>query len=109
MLRRNLVFSAAVLLGSAALALQAIPDRARASPWRADEDNTRGWQLMSQQERIDHQARVRSFTDYDTCKAYRKQHHELMEQRARERGLKLFDDREGFCWRLKRDAQPEQD
>lgn len=80
-----------------------------AAPWRADEDNTRGWMLMSQQERIEHQARVRGFTDYEACKAYRKQHHELMEQRARERGLKMSDDHRDFCSRLKRGAQPEPD
>lgn len=36
-------------------------------PWRAGEANTRGWQLMTPEERIEHQSRVRSFTDYDAC------------------------------------------
>jgi hypothetical protein len=107
MLRRALVFGAAVLLGW--MAFQAIQGIAHASPWRADEANTRGWMLMTPQERIDHQARVRGFTDYEACKVYRKQHHELMEQRARERGLELSDDHRNFCSRLKRGADPDSD
>ncbi|MBI5129917.1 MAG: hypothetical protein HZA66_10780 [Rhodopseudomonas palustris] len=75
-----------------------------AAPWRADEGNTRGWMLMSPQERIEHQARVRGFTDYDTCAAYRAEHHALMMQRARERGLDLPGSHWDFCSRLKRGA-----
>jgi hypothetical protein len=109
MLRRNMVFGAALLLISAAIAIHSVPDSARASPWRADDDNTRGWQLMSQPERIAHQALVRGFADYATCKAYRKQHHELMEQRAKQRGLDLSDDHENFCKRLKSGSPPDED
>jgi hypothetical protein len=32
-------------------------------PWRASESNTHGWQLMTPEERIAHQAPVRSLTD----------------------------------------------
>jgi hypothetical protein len=107
MLCRTHTVTAAALLCLAGIAVQA--DSVGASPWRADEGNTRGWQLMSQQERIDHQARVRGFTDYDNCKIYRKQHHKLMEDRARERGLDLSDDHENFCKRLKHGEQSEPD
>ena len=72
-----------------------------AGPWRADERNTRGWDLMTPQERIDHQARVRGFTDYQSCQAYRTQHHGLMEERARQRGLNLPESGRDFCDRLK--------
>lgn len=70
-------------------------------PWRADERNTRGWDLMTPQERIDHQARVRGFTDYQSCQAYRTQHHGLMVKRARQRGLTLPESGRDFCDRLK--------
>jgi len=70
-------------------------------PWRAGEGNTRGWQLMSPQERIEHQARVRGFTDYETCQAYRARHHDLMVQRAQQRGLELPESHWEFCDRLK--------
>ena len=69
-------------------------------PWRASVSNTRGWQLMTPEERIEHQARVRSFTDYDACETYRTRHHDLMAERARQRGLTLPDGRRDFCDRL---------
>ena len=56
-------------------------------PWRANEGNTRGWQLMSPKERIEHQAKIRSFTSYDECHAYQVAHHRLMEERAEQMGL----------------------
>ncbi|KIZ40264.1 hypothetical protein OO17_18050 [Rhodopseudomonas palustris] len=87
------VLIATLLLGSA--------DVASARPWRADEGNTRGWQLMSPQERIDHQARVRGFTDYRSCEVYRRQHHALMVMRAVERRLKPPDSQWDFCEHLK--------
>lgn len=58
-------------------------------PWAADQGNTRGWQLMTQQERIEHQTKMRSFKTYDECKAYLAEHHTLMEARAKEKGLTL--------------------
>lgn len=105
MLCRHLA-SAALLMCSA---FPMIGDRAQAAPWRADEGNTRGWMLMSPQERIEHQARVRGFTDYDACQAYRAEHHALMVQRARERGLSLPGGHWDFCDRLKRGARPDPD
>ena len=77
-----------------------------AGPWRADERNTRGWDLMTPQERIDHQARVRGFTDYQSCQAYRTQHHALMAERARQRGLNLPESGRDFCERLKPTRPP---
>jgi len=73
-----------------------------AAPWRADEGNTRGWQLMTPQERIEHQARVRGFSDYAACQAYRAEHHALMVRRATERGLHAPDSHWDFCDHLKR-------
>ncbi len=56
-------------------------------PWRANEGNTRGWQLMSPKERIEHQAKIRSFTRYDECHEYQVAHHRLMQERAEGMGL----------------------
>jgi hypothetical protein len=69
-------------------------------PWRASEDNTRGWQLMPPEERVEHQARVRSFKTLDECRAYQQEHHRQMEQRARERGLALPSGGRDICERL---------
>jgi hypothetical protein len=96
--------TSAALLGFAVIAIQAIAGPVHAAPWRADEDNTRGWMLMTPQERIEHQARVRGFTSYEACQAYRAEHHAVIEQRARERGLAAPGEHWDFCDRLKRGA-----
>ncbi|MDZ7622204.1 MAG: hypothetical protein U5O69_07440 [Candidatus Competibacteraceae bacterium] len=57
--------------------------------WAADDGNTRGWSLMTPQERTEHQNKMRSFTTYDACKAYQEAHHQAMEARAKEKGVTL--------------------
>ncbi len=63
--------------------------QAWAGPWRADENNTRGWMLMSPQERLAHQEKIRSFTHYEDCRVYQVAHHRLMQERAARLGLVL--------------------
>ena len=70
-------------------------------PWRASETNTRGWQLMTSEERIEHQAKVRGFTSYEECRAYQVEHHRLIEARARQRGMPLPSGGQDFCAHLK--------
>ncbi len=69
-------------------------------PWRANEGNTRGWQLMTPKERIEHQAKIRSFTRYDECHAYQVAHHRLMEERAEGMGLSPPRGGHDFCAHL---------
>jgi len=69
-------------------------------PWRAGEDNTAGWQLMSPQERIEHQARLREFTEYGECRRYLDAHHAEMVERARRLGLALPRARRDACAHL---------
>ena len=75
------------LLPGLAIAL-ALPS-ALAGPWRASEQNTSGWALMSPHERLAHQATVRGFTTLAECRAYQQRHHAEMEVRARAQGLQL--------------------
>lgn len=70
-------------------------------PWRASEANTRGWQLMSPEERIEHQSRIRSFTTLEECRSYQLSHHQLMEERARQRGVALPGGGQDICAHLK--------
>jgi hypothetical protein len=72
-----------------------------AGPWRAEEDNTPGWALMTPEERIEHQAIVRGFRNYDACRGYQLAHHQLMEDRAKQRALPLPRGRHDFCARLR--------
>lgn len=70
-------------------------------PWRASEANTRGWQLMTPEERIEHQSRIRSFTTLEECRSYQLEHHQLMEERARQRGVALPGGGRDICDHLK--------
>lgn len=70
-------------------------------PWRASESNTRGWQLMSPEERIEHQTRIRSFTKLEQCRSYQVGHHQLMEERAKQRGLAMPGGGQDICEHLK--------
>lgn len=75
-------------------------------PWRADEANTTGWQLMNPEERIEHQARIRGFDNYADCRAYQREHHALMAARAAERGLRLPSARRDACAHLRTNDAP---
>ena len=70
-------------------------------PWRASEANTRGWELMSPEERIEHQTRIRGFTTLEECRNYQVSHHQLMEERARQRGVALPGGGKDVCAHLK--------
>lgn len=95
--RRILSLSLVLAVLSLALAGSAL---AR-GPWRASEENTRGWYLMTSEERIAHQARIRGFKTYDECRAYQAEHHRLMEARAREQGRPLPGGRRDICAHLR--------
>lgn len=69
-------------------------------PWRASESNTSGWQYMTPEERIAHQARIRGFTNYADCLAYRQAHHQQMAERAQARGEVLTPGRRDVCAHL---------
>ena len=58
---------------------------------------------MTPQERLEHQATVRAFTDYEACRAYQAQHHETMQERALASGqtLKPASERRDLCERLR--------
>ena len=86
------LFIAALLLAGPVLAW---------GPWRASEENTRGWQLMTPEERIEHQSRIRGFASYEECHTYQVSHHRLMEERARQRGMELPRGERDICEHLK--------
>jgi len=53
---------------------------------RWGKDYTPGWGMMSRDEQKQHRDKMSSFKDYDECKAYMSQQHELMSARAKEQG-----------------------
>lgn len=48
-----------------------------------------GWQLMTEQERVEYRAKMLSFKTPEERAKFRAAHHELMTTRAKERGLTL--------------------
>jgi hypothetical protein len=93
----GLRFKTVVLLG---MALMLCRDALAGGPWRAAEQNSHGWQLMTPDERIEHQRRMRSFGTYDECKAYQAAHHARMAERARRAGTTLTPREQSGCDQL---------
>lgn len=50
-----------------------------------------GWELMSNQERIQHRETMRNFKTNEERDRYRIKHHEQMQARAKEKGVSLPD------------------
>jgi hypothetical protein len=64
------------------------------APVRAEtqQEYAYGWQLMTDQERAEHRMKMRSFRTNEEREAYRLEHHQLMQERAREQGVTLPDE-----------------
>jgi hypothetical protein len=84
---------------ASAFFLQAWPAQAR-GPIRASEENTRGWNFMTPEERITHQAKIRGFNTYEECKAYRQEQHRRIDERARATGRTPPGGERDFCAHL---------
>lgn len=78
-----------------------LPAMTAAGPWRADAQNSAGWQFMTPAERVEHQRRMRTFSTLDECKAYQAEHHEKMAQRARGAGIQLRPREDSGCAQLR--------
>jgi hypothetical protein len=90
----RVIFSMLWLLGATSVAHAG-------GPWRASENNTNGWALMTPRERLEHQTTVRAFTDYSACHAYQLQHHETLAKRAQSSGRALKPDPRDICAHLR--------
>ena len=55
------------------------------------EDQVYGWQLMSEQERLEHRTKMQNMETKEERKQYLLQHHKKMEQRAKAQGKNLPD------------------
>lgn len=64
-------------------------------------NNTRGWMLMTPEERSAFQARMREVKTYDECKLVQSEHRSTMEARAKEKGVVLQTPRQNGCDRMK--------
>ena len=68
---------------------------------RFDKTNTPGWTLMTPEERTANQATMRAVKTYDECKTLQAEHHEAMQARATEKGVKLMVPGQNACDRMK--------
>ncbi len=65
-----------------------------------DEDNTRGWSLMTTEERTAYHDKILAAKTLDECKAIQVEQHQAMEARAKEKGMSLTTARQNACDRL---------
>ena len=55
----------------------------------AAEEQAYGWQLMTQQERNEYRSKMQSMHTMQEREQFRMEHHKLMQERAKERGVQL--------------------
>ncbi len=60
-------------------------------------DNTRGWSLMTTEERTAYHDKMLAAKTYDECKEIQVEHHQAMEARAKEKGKSLTAARQNAC------------
>lgn len=48
-----------------------------------------GWQLMTEQERLEHRQKMQQMKTEEEREAFRREHHEKMQERARQQGVTL--------------------
>ena len=66
-----------------------------------DQNNTRGWTLMTPEERTAFQKQMREVKTYDECIAVQTEHRGAMEVRAKEQGVTLPTPRQNGCDNMK--------
>ena len=54
-----------------------------------EKERAYGWQIMTQQEQLEHRERMRNFKTEEEREEYRQQHHARMTERARRQGVAL--------------------
>ena len=84
----------------------ALPFAAYAQPGKGtrygfNADNTRGWSLMTAEERTEHQNKMLAAKTVDECKAVQDEHLKLMNARAKEKGQTLVAPAVNACERMK--------
>lgn|SRR5574340_27557 len=84
--------SGAMSLASGTLiAAEPVRAQTQAQARQQDQEEIYGSQLMTEQERIEHRATMRSLKTQQERDAYRLEHHRLMQERAAARGVTLPD------------------
>lgn len=93
-MKHKLMVSAlgAVLSLAAGFALAADPEPAKEKAQAQKQEQIYGSQLMTQQERTEYRAKMRTAKTAEEREQIRKEHHEAMKERAKVRGVTLPDE-----------------
>ena len=67
----------------------------------ANQDNVRGWTLLTPEERTSFQNRMRNVESYDECVQIQTEHRGMVEVRAKEKGVNLMTPMRNMCDNLK--------
>ena len=67
----------------------------------ANQDNVRGWTLLTPEERTSFQNRMRNVETYDECVQIQTEHRGMVEVRAKEKGVNLMTPMRNMCDNLK--------
>ena len=67
----------------------------------ANQDNVRGWSLLTPEERTSFQNRMRNVETYDECIQVQTEHRGMVEVRAKEKGINLMTPMRNMCDNLK--------
>jgi hypothetical protein len=70
-----------------------VKDQTKDQTQLRDRDQIYGSQLMTEQERIEHRNKMRSMKTQKEREAYQLEHHKLMQERAKAKGVTLPDER----------------
>jgi hypothetical protein len=68
---------------------------------RFNQNNTRGWTLMTPEERTAFQSKMREVKSFDECVQTQTEHRSVMEVRAKEKGVTLPTPRRNACENMK--------
>ena len=77
------------------------PGHGRGQNFSFDGNNTRGWSLMTPEERAAHRDKMLSAKNYDECKAIQNEQHTAMIERAKQQGKSAPTPRQNGCDRMK--------
>ena len=77
------------------------PGNGRGQGYSFDSNNTRGWSLMTAEERSAHRDKMLSAKTYDECKTIQEEQHKAMIERAKQQGKTLPTPRQNGCDRMK--------
>lgn len=94
MLKKSLKISAltGILAFAAGGALADSHEYSQQQDHMQKEERIYGSQLMTEEERVEYRSKIRAAKTAEERKQIRKEHHELMKERAKERGVSLPDD-----------------